>query len=133
MSRKCWSCSMADQCNNWLDQFPYDCRCHDVFQRRDEANSGHAILGLCKGRHTLPQDCEGYVFEVIEDPTNVGVMYNHAYNILHRMNIFKLDLYVTGLTPALVAVISACKTLNIDLVLWHYDRDINDYYPQVVF
>ena len=41
-----------------------------------------------------------------------------------------LDLYVTGLTPALCAVIRQCLSLCIELRLWHYDRDLGDYVCQ---
>ena len=41
-----------------------------------------------------------------------------------------LDLYVTGLTPALCAVIRQCLNLGIELRLWHYDRDLGDYICQ---
>ena len=41
-----------------------------------------------------------------------------------------LDLYVTGLTPAVVAVIRQCLNNAIELRLWHYDREANDYVCQ---
>jgi hypothetical protein len=41
-----------------------------------------------------------------------------------------LDLYVTGLTPAVVAVIRQCINNAIELRLWHYDRQADDYVCQ---
>lgn len=41
-----------------------------------------------------------------------------------------LDLYVTGLTPAVVAVIRQCINNAIELRLWHYDRSVDDYVCQ---
>lgn len=43
-----------------------------------------------------------------------------------------IDLYVTGLTVALVAVINCCAKEGIDLKLWHFNRDTGEYYPQDV-
>ena len=39
-----------------------------------------------------------------------------------------INLYVTGFTPALVAVINMCKCNNITLNTWHYNRNNGDYF-----
>ena len=39
-----------------------------------------------------------------------------------------INLYVTGFTPALVAVINMCKCNNITLNTWHYNKDSGDYF-----
>ncbi len=39
-----------------------------------------------------------------------------------------INLYVTGFTPALVAVINMCKGENIALNTWHYNKDNGDYF-----
>lgn len=39
-----------------------------------------------------------------------------------------INLYVTGFTPALVAVINMCKYNNITLNTWHYNKDSGDYF-----
>lgn len=39
-----------------------------------------------------------------------------------------INLYVTGFTPALVAVINMCKYNNITLNTWHYNKDKEDYF-----
>ena len=41
-----------------------------------------------------------------------------------------IDLYVTGLSVALISVINVCLRENIGLTLWHYDIDTKEYYPQ---
>lgn len=43
-----------------------------------------------------------------------------------------LDLYVTGLSTALIAVIRACIVQQVSLCCWHYDRDNDTYVPQNV-
>lgn len=44
----------------------------------------------------------------------------------------QLNLYVTGLTIAVIAAIKAAKNEGMDIVLWHYDRDSESYYPQKI-
>ena len=39
-----------------------------------------------------------------------------------------INLYVTGFTPALIAVINMCKCNNITLNTWHYNKDKGDYF-----
>ena len=39
-----------------------------------------------------------------------------------------INLYVTGFTPALIAVINMCKYNNITLNTWHYNKDSGDYF-----
>lgn len=43
-----------------------------------------------------------------------------------------LNLYVTGLTVALIAVLNATRELNIKVTLWHFDRENGKYYSQEV-
>jgi len=43
-----------------------------------------------------------------------------------------LDIYVTGLTAATVAVIRSAIGYNKSLTLWHYDREADCYRPQKV-
>lgn len=43
-----------------------------------------------------------------------------------------LDIYVTGLTVATVAVIRSAIGYNKSLTLWHYDREADCYRPQKV-
>lgn len=39
-----------------------------------------------------------------------------------------INLYVTGFTPALVAVINMCRYNGITLNTWHYNKDSGDYF-----
>ena len=39
-----------------------------------------------------------------------------------------INLYVTGFTPALIAVINMCKYNGITLNTWHYNKDSGDYF-----
>lgn len=43
----------------------------------------------------------------------------------------ELDLYVTGLTVALIEVINFCNLYGVGLVLHHYDKLLDIYYKQL--
>ena len=88
-------------------------------------------LGLCAGRHTI-DDIQGYIFEEIKDVTDVGTLFNEAYAKLKELEDGKLELYVTGLTVALIEVLNACRFLNIKVELYHFNRDTNTYFKQDV-
>lgn len=88
-------------------------------------------LGLCNGRHTI-ENIQGYIFESIEDVTNTGALFNEAYAKLKELENGKLELYVTGLTVALIEVLNACRFLNIKVELYHFNRDTNTYFKQDV-
>lgn len=47
----------------------------------------------------------------------------------------ELNIYVTGLTVALISVLNVCRYNaigDINITLWHYDRESGKYYPQTV-
>lgn len=92
-----------------------------------------ANMALCNGRHPIPDAVDGAVFEhEIADPTAVDYIEAEAFSRLSEMHIDCLNLYVTGLTVALIATINACKRLNIKVIFWHFDRDTGKYYEQNV-
>ena len=86
-------------------------------------------LGLCEGRHSIPE-VQDYIFSNNINPTNLSEMAETCHNRLKECN--QLDLYVTGLTVALVSVINYCCINHIPLTLYHFDRETNSYYPQYV-
>lgn len=43
-----------------------------------------------------------------------------------------VNLYVTGLTVALIATINVCRREGLNVTLWHYNRETDSYYPQNV-
>lgn len=90
--------------------------------------------GLCSGRHQLP--VQGYFFNTIGDPTDVfGLEFKASLELqfLKDNGIGLINLYVTGLTPALIAVINSAKKFNIRIVLYHYDKIQEKYYCQDVY
>lgn len=95
-------------------------------------------IALCEGRHEIPQAEHGYLFSdgEIADVTDVKKLETLAVEKIDRLRPVgkkqTIDLYVTGLSVALVAAINACAALDVPLCLWHYNRDTGDYFPQVV-
>lgn len=43
-----------------------------------------------------------------------------------------INLYVTGLTVALIAFLNMTKRENISVTLYHFDRETGEYFPQNV-
>lgn len=86
-------------------------------------------MGLCQGRHDIANVKE-YIFDKEVDPTDLEGMNEQVHAMLQDCN--SLELYVTGLSVALVTVINYCCQNHIPLVLWHYDRETGEYYSQFV-
>lgn len=96
-------------------------------------------IGVCKGRHEMP--CDMYVFDTIEDPTNAWQI--RAKSLRFFTNNFgeeflreedkistPLEIYVTGLTVALIEVMRYANYFFSNVVLMHYDTKTGTYYPQ---
>lgn len=116
-------CIYADQCNNWNDVAPYN----TYVQYTDTA-----YMALCSGRHNIKEAEDGAIFDVIQDPTDVKGLERCALKKLLDLDIRYLNLYVTGLTVALIASLNACKKLDIKVTLWHFDRETSTYFSQEV-
>ena len=80
------------------------------------------VLGLCADRHELPAEVEGYIFDKIEDVTNLKAINAQVHALLR--------VYVTGLSVALVAVINYCIRNLIPLELMHFNSATGEYYCQ---
>lgn len=94
--------------------------------------------GLVKGRHCLPSDCVGYVFEEIRDPMDFNAIELQACWFVTRFVIrypdeTRMDIYVTGLTVALTSLINELSIAGFTHVgLWHYDKVTDDYKCQLI-
>ena len=87
-------------------------------------------IGLCKGRHEMP--VEDYLF-----PMSINIFdYHDMQERIARKIPFDykgcVQLYVTGITTAVVEVIKYCVFHGITLELMHFNRDTNGYVVQVV-
>lgn len=87
-------------------------------------------MALCEGRHEIPGAEDGAIFGNSLNPLDLEGMRSSAAAKLE--GVAALDLYVTGLTVALVEVINFCHAQGISLTLWHFDRESGSYYPQTV-
>ena len=94
------------------------------------SNKNLVSMALCEGRHEIPEAIDGSIFGNELDPLAVRDLEEEAKNKLE--GVHKLDLYVTGLTVALIAALNACRELNIKVTLYHFDRQTGTYYPQEV-
>lgn len=84
-------------------------------------------MELCRGRHSTPAK-DGAIFNNAINPLDLQNMANQAEEALDRCTV--LDLYVTGLTVALIETVKICQKKGVKLTLWHFDRDSGSYYPQ---
>ena len=87
-------------------------------------------LALCQSRHEMPAEVVGSIFNQEVNPLDVQGLEQTAFDKVKGLD--SLTLYVTGLTVALVATLNACKKAGVKVVLMHYNRDNNCYYPQEV-
>lgn len=87
-------------------------------------------MALCEGRHDIPEAEDGAIFKNTINPLDVNGLEEQAYITLKGVEF--LNLYVTGLTVALIAALNAARKLQIQVVLYHYDKNTGTYYPQLI-
>lgn len=44
----------------------------------------------------------------------------------------EVNIYATGLTVALIAALNVCKEEGLEAVVWHYNKETGNYFPQRV-
>lgn len=115
---------------------------------------------LVAGRHEIKEATDGSIFKHdIVDPTRVDRLetlafggiwdacYKHhdrnekgylvpddeedSYRLFLAKDLY-LNIYVTGLTVALIATLNVCKENGIKVKLMHYDKNKKSYYAQCV-
>jgi hypothetical protein len=118
----CQACYYADVCGIYNDV--------NVNVPLVSVYKADANMALCEGRHAIPQATDGAIFGNSIDPLDVDGLEAVAKRKLSGLD--SLNLYVTGLTVALVAVLNATRELGISVTLYHYNRENGDYYPQEV-
>lgn len=94
------------------------------------------IVALCEGRHQIDGVSKS-IYPSKVKVTDIGELKNKAIDFVARKMIAQgiyteLNVYVTGVTTGLIEVVNACRLYNVDLVLFHYDRDSGTYFPQRV-
>lgn len=116
----CFECEYCSKCPLTENENakPYQIPAREVF------------MSLCAGRHEIPAAIDGSVFDTEINPLELEGMEMEAE--MQLLGVQKLNLYVTGLTVALVAVLNVCREQKIKVTLYHYNRETGDYYPQEV-
>lgn len=113
-------------------------------------------MSLCAGRHEIPAAVDGAIFPaeipaplmryeagLEEKAAGAIAAAGHKYCayimddsgdglVRDQFTAVTLDLYVTGLTVALIAVLNCCRKEGIPITLYHYDRETGEYFPQTV-
>ena len=85
-------------------------------------------FGLCEGRHEINGVTE-YIFgNTIADPTDTEGLKRKALAFFVEC----INIYVTGLTVALIAAINAAKEIGASVTLYHFDRETGNYFEQSV-
>lgn len=87
-------------------------------------------FGLIEGRHPMP--VKAYLLTGEVNPVDIETIETMVSAAIPG-DAGHIDLYVTGLTAATLAVVSVCERRMITLTAWHYDRATEGYIPQVVF
>lgn len=93
---------------------------------------------LCTGRHQLTEDVNWCGLDSIFDteivnPIDFGGLEEAAEKVLKASMCRRVVIYVTGLMPALIAVLNVCRSLKKEVTLMHYDRERNIYVAQFVY
>ena len=127
---KCWTCQYADSCGDYQDQPDLGIPMVEV-----EDNSTSVSVALCQGRHEIPEATDGAIFGQTVDPLDVNGLQEQADSAIASYaenGVKSVNLYVTGLTVALIAVLNACRDKGLTVTLYHYDRESSSYYKQEV-
>tara|TARA_R100000008_G_C3581805_1_gene169055 strand:+ start:456 stop:842 length:387 start_codon:yes stop_codon:yes gene_type:complete len=118
----------------------------------DENGAFHKNWGLVEGRHEIP-NVDGYIFGTIEDVLDFDDLQAQAdlwasqlfdwffdAKDMDKLNPYLdteegvdwgINLYVTGLTSALIALIGSFAYWQLaGITFWHYNRDTGEYVPQ---
>ena len=93
------------------------------------------ICGLIKGRHKMPDHVSFFVFDSdIPQEKICDSAYFDAIctAFLDKFNPSAVSVYVTGFTPALLALIKACSARKIGLTAYNYDRETREFWKQEV-
>ena len=92
-------------------------------------------FGLCEGRHEI-NGVDKYIFgNTIADPTDTQGLKEEAVAFFMDEEVKStecINIYVTGLTVALIAAINAAKEIGVTVTLYHFDRETGNYFEQSV-
>lgn len=87
--------------------------------------------GLVGGRHPLPVD--QYIWdsaEMVGDPMNRSQLMNHI-GLTMPKGVETIEVYITGMTPCLLALVNWCWTNGVTLVTYQWNMVKGEYVPNV--
>ena len=92
-----------------------------------EEKQEKGVFGLCKGRHEIPNVTD-YIFDE-------EIKYVFDFEYLRKKALVispykKVDLYVTGLTVTVIEVLRVAIQNQVEVDLYHFDRDTGNYVRQ---
>lgn len=93
------------------------------------------VCGLIKGRHAVPDHVSLFVFDSDIPQAHIcdsSYMDGICESFLRQHRPTSVSVYVTGFTPALLALIKACNTSGIGLNAYNYDRESRKFWKQEV-
>ena len=97
----------------------------------------------CAGRHAIPETIrlsvgdtatfQGYIWDAIQNPLDMDGLYRHAYRFLEKGGFAGggINVVVTGLTSAILAIVRAALDIHVDVCFLHFDRESGEYVPQM--
>lgn len=106
-------------------------------------------VGLINNRHPMP--VQNYIFEkeienvfdfesikneikeFILEKVGVHTVLNHGINQTDSQSVSVYSGNITGLSSVTAALVQVCAVYGVELTLMHYDRDTDEYVPQVIF
>ena len=94
---------------------------HAIYKENKNKHMIEMAIGLCENRHENTVELDRYIFLQVLDVKDFDKMQHIIFSKL--INCKKLNLYVTGLTVALVEVYGFCVYNNIPLTLYHIEKN----------
>lgn len=107
----------------------WDGEAEDLYHRAFDIIHPTYTFGVCAARHEMP--VKEFIFDEIIRPTDTVGMYNEA-NKKIPADAEHINLYITGLTPATLAIVNVCYKRGITLTAYNYNRETGRYQPQRV-
>ena len=117
------------------DNFCPDCNCkvsHDWCEHDAPHDTLILNMGVCWGRHNIPEAVDGFIFPEVIDIKNVKALEVAAFDVLNNNPNARLNLFITGLTVAVIAVLNSARRLGMPVTAWHFDRETGKFFPQKI-
>lgn len=93
------------------------------------------VCGLIRGRHAVPDHVSFFVFDADIPQDHVCdsfYMESVCEAFLRKHTPAAVSVYVTGFTPALLALVKVCRQHNIGLTAYNFDREGRKFWAQEV-